>query len=96
MYILVILSLTPKLFKAVVDYTAAGAAGRFSINVPHRFKVHNYKRFTFCSLCGSLLWGVVRQGLKCEGKIIIELRERKVVQWSIMDQVPLYKQTISV
>ncbi|KAI5748240.1 hypothetical protein M8J77_023381 [Diaphorina citri] len=39
---------------------------RFSVNVPHRFVVHNYKRFTFCDHCGSLLYGLFRQGLQCE------------------------------
>ena len=39
---------------------------RFNVNVPHRFGVHNYKRFTFCDHCGSLLYGLVKQGLQCE------------------------------
>ena len=40
---------------------------RFAINVPHRFQTHSYKRFTFCDHCGSLLYGLVKQGLQCEG-----------------------------
>ncbi|KAF4016227.1 hypothetical protein G4228_008023 [Cervus hanglu yarkandensis] len=33
---------------------------------PHTLYVHSYKAPTFCDYCGEMLWGLVRQGLKCE------------------------------
>ncbi|XP_054723048.1 serine/threonine-protein kinase D1-like [Uloborus diversus] len=34
---------------------------------PHSLMLHSYKSPTFCDFCGEMLFGLVRQGLKCEG-----------------------------
>lgn len=34
---------------------------------PHALSVHSYKAPTFCDFCGEMLFGLVRQGLKCDG-----------------------------
>ena len=34
---------------------------------PHSLQIHSYKVPTFCDFCGVMLFGLVRQGLKCEG-----------------------------
>lgn len=38
---------------------------------PHALVVHSYKAPTFCDFCGEMLFGLVRQGLKCEGKYLV-------------------------
>lgn len=34
---------------------------------PHSLLMHSYKSPTFCDFCGEMLFGLVKQGLKCEG-----------------------------
>jgi len=36
---------------------------------PHVLYVHSYKSPHFCDFCGEMLWGIVRQGLKCDGEL---------------------------
>ena len=42
---------------------------------PHQLTVHSYKSPTFCDFCGQMLFGLVRQGLKCEGTVSVVKNE---------------------
>lgn len=39
----------------------------------HQFSVHSYKSPSFCDFCGQMLFGLVRQGVRCDGKQYYQL-----------------------
>uniref|UniRef100_A0A8C6M0P1 RAS guanyl releasing protein 4 n=1 Tax=Nothobranchius furzeri TaxID=105023 RepID=A0A8C6M0P1_NOTFU len=43
----------------------------YNFNDAHNFHETTYKRPTFCDTCGGFLWGVIKQGYHCKGKITI-------------------------
>ena len=35
----------------------------------HNFKTYSFPTARWCDVCGRFLWGLVRQGMKCKGKL---------------------------
>ncbi|XP_038147267.1 protein kinase D4 [Cyprinodon tularosa] len=52
----------------LIEIIVAGSASVAEMRMrPHCLVVQSYRTPTFCHHCGEMLWGLVRQGLKCEG-----------------------------
>ncbi|XP_028284870.1 protein kinase D4 isoform X1 [Parambassis ranga] len=52
----------------LIEIIIAGSATVTEMRVrPHTLVVQSYRTPTFCHHCGEMLWGLVRQGLKCDG-----------------------------
>uniref|UniRef100_A0A1B0FME6 Phorbol-ester/DAG-type domain-containing protein n=1 Tax=Glossina morsitans morsitans TaxID=37546 RepID=A0A1B0FME6_GLOMM len=59
-------SITTTTTTAAATATATSTISR-SVLKSHQLSVHSYKAPTFCDFCGEMLFGLVRQGLKCDG-----------------------------
>ncbi|XP_049922966.1 protein kinase D4 [Epinephelus moara] len=52
----------------LIEVIIAGSASVTEMRIrPHTLVVQSYRTPTFCHHCGEMLWGLVRQGLKCDG-----------------------------
>ncbi|XP_047459956.1 serine/threonine-protein kinase D3-like [Mugil cephalus] len=52
----------------LIEVVISGSATVTEMRIrPHSLVVQSYRTPTFCHHCGEMLWGLVRQGLKCDG-----------------------------
>ncbi|KAF3424677.1 hypothetical protein E2986_12751 [Frieseomelitta varia] len=62
---------------------------RFKVDVPHRFRPHTFMSPTFCDHCGSMLYGLFRQGLRCD---VISFDAEGFVYFSHQNHEPTEKE----
>ncbi|GFQ96825.1 hypothetical protein TNCT_663981 [Trichonephila clavata] len=52
----------------IIEIVLSGNSASYDAQMrAHSLMLHSYKSPTFCDFCGEMLFGLVRQGLKCEG-----------------------------
>lgn len=64
------------MLKVINEYNNQGSNGvkeprhrmgkRPSFTKPHNFKLHQYMHPKWCDMCHSFMWGLMRQGMKCQ------------------------------
>uniref|UniRef100_H2ZEW5 protein kinase C n=1 Tax=Ciona savignyi TaxID=51511 RepID=H2ZEW5_CIOSA len=53
---------------ALIEVVLSAEFGGDNMKIrPHTLSVHSYRSPAFCDYCGEMLWGIVRQGLRCDG-----------------------------
>ena len=39
----------------------------------HDFRIQNFKGLHWCDFCGNFMWGIIAQGVRCEGDRVCQL-----------------------
>jgi len=54
--------------RSIIEIVLSADFGEASLKIqPHALNVHSYRSPAFCDHCGEMLFGIVRQGLRCDG-----------------------------
>ncbi|GBM48790.1 Serine/threonine-protein kinase D3 [Araneus ventricosus] len=66
--LLPVLTISDVVENGIIEVVFSGNSASYDAQMrAHSLMLHSYKSPTFCDFCGEMLFGLVRQGLKCEG-----------------------------